>query len=207
MESPEQSESVTQQQYDNLNAETDLDLQAVQRTKYDELKGYSKDDIHFLKMVIPPVRQRVDGMLEFPLPFREDTQPFPFNQTMAYQRTKSTVENMRKKHPTVFQSSIDKFAKNLEGPCPKFVPVPPKHRKNQYGAAYWIPIFSVWQKGKARLVFDSAAKFKDRCLNESLYQGPDGNNELRAVITRFRRHPYAATAAVENMFIPVSRGS
>ena len=49
-------------------------------------------------------------------------------------------------------------------------------------------------------MFDSAAKFKDRCLNESLYQGPDGNNALRAVITRFRRHPYAATADVENMF-------
>merc|ERR1712015_36346 len=33
-----------------------------------------------------------------------------------------------------------------------------------------------------------------------MVQGPDRNNSLRGVILRFRRHPYAVTADVENMF-------
>ena len=107
---------------------------------------------------------------------------------------------MRVKHPEVFQSSLEKFSKNLQGPNPRFVPVPAAQRTQQHGVAYWIPIFSVWQKGKARLVFDSVAKYQDRCLNDSLFQGPDGNNSLRGVLIRFRKHPYAATADVANMF-------
>ena len=66
--------------------------------------------------------------------------------------------------------------------------------------AYWIPLFSVKQKGKARIVFDSAAKTNGVCINDTLLQGPDRNNSLRGVIHRFRRHPYAIKADVKNMF-------
>ena len=31
-------------------------------------------------------------------------------------------------------------------------------------------------------------------------KGPDRNNSLRGVLHRFRRHPYAVTADIENMF-------
>ena len=57
------------------------------------------------------------------------------------------------------------------------------------------------QKGKTRIVWDSAAKPAGGiCINDKLRQGPDRNNSLRGVLHRFRRHPYAITADVENMF-------
>ena len=81
-----------------------------------------------------------------------------------------------------------------------FVPVPQQHRNTYGGTAYWIPLFSVWQKNKARIVFDAAAQTDGVCLNDHLLQGPDRNNSLRGVLLRFRRYPYAAKADIENMF-------
>ena len=107
---------------------------------------------------------------------------------------------MRKKEPEFFQSNLDKFAQNIDRAHPRFEPVPPQHKYSNNGNAYWIPLFSVKQKGKARIVFDSAARTGDVCINDKLRQGPDRNNSLRGVIDRFRRHPYAITADVKNMF-------
>ena len=45
-----------------------------------------------------------------------------------------------------------------------------------------------------------AAKTNDICINDLLLKGPDRNNSLRGVLQRFRRHPYAVTADIENMF-------
>ena len=86
---------------------------ALTGTKADELAEYSQDDIAFLQQVIPPVRQRLDGMIEFPLPFKQPNPTFPYNRKVAFERTKNTLNNMRKKHPEVFQSSLDKFSKNM----------------------------------------------------------------------------------------------
>ena len=55
-------------------------------------------------------------------------------------------------------------------------------------------------KGKVRLVFDAAAKFEGKCLNDEFLPGPDCNNDLRAVLRRFRLRPVAFTADIKNMF-------
>ena len=118
---------------------------------------------------------------------------------MAYKRTKETLNKMRK-DPVVFKSSLDKFAKHVDKDYPRFVPVPRHMQHNKDGLAYWIPLFSVWQKGKARIVFDSRASTDGICLNDALYQGPDRNNSLRGVLLRFRKLPWAVIADIENMF-------
>ena len=108
---------------------------------------------------------------------------------------------MRQNNPDVFRSSLDKFSKNVDLQHPRFVPTPHRLRDPSHQQAYWIPLFSVVQKGKARIVFDArAAKKDDFCLNDHLLQGPDRNNALRGVILRFRKGPFAFTADVENMF-------
>ena len=58
----------------------------------------------------------------------------------------------------------------------------------------------VEEKGKARIVFNSAAKTNNICINDHLCQGPDRNNSPRGVLYRMRRHPYVVTADVQNMF-------
>ena len=48
---------------------------------------------------------------------------------------------------------------NLEADPPKFERVPEEHRKPTNGEAFWVPIFWVPHKDKARLLFDGAAMF------------------------------------------------
>ena len=153
--------------------------------EWDELEAMSKDEEEFMKKKVPYIRQREDGMIEIPLPFRVEKPCFPYNRGKALQRTKTTLENLRRQNPKIFQSSLDKFQKNLETSTPRFVPVPPELRKHQHGRAYWISLFTVWQKEKARIVIDAKAATDGVCLNDKLYQGPDRNNSLRGVLIHF----------------------
>ena len=127
----------------------DLTAIAIQSTKEDELDGYSNDDRAFLNQVVPNVRVRPDRMIELPLPFREARPTFPFNRTIALKRTESALKSLRKT-PEFFQKTLDKFALNVDREIPRFEPVPQEHRFNKDGHAYYIPQFSVNQKGKAR---------------------------------------------------------
>jgi len=62
------------------------------------------------------------------------------------------------------------------------------------------PVFHPQKPGKARVVFDCAAKFKGTSLNDQLLQVPDLTNGLLGVIIRFRREPVAMVADVKGMF-------
>ena len=95
---------------------------------------------------------------------------------------------MRKKEPEFFQSNLEKFAQNIDREYPRFEPVPANHKFPKDGFAYWIPLFSVKQKGKARIVFDSAVKSDNVCINDKLRQGPDRNNSPGL-------HKHASTAS------------
>ena len=143
---------------------------------------------------------RPDKMIQLPLPFKEARPTFPFNRKVALSRTENNLRRMRKKEPEFFRKTLEKFAQNVDRKFPRFEPVPRDQQFSKTGHAYWIPQFSVKQKGKARIVYDSAAKTDGVCINDKLLQGPDTNNSLRGVIHRFRRHPFAVTADVENMF-------
>jgi len=170
--------------------------------KEDELMDYSQDDRKFLEQVVTQVRQRADGMIELPLPFRNIEPSFTNNAKYARSRTKQVAEKL-KKHPERLASTLEKFKKNLYTRHPAFVPVPREHQSQKYqkGRAYWIPLFDVWKNQKARIVFDSATTVTgEKCLNDMLLQGPDRNNSLRGVLLRFRHHPYAFTGDIENMF-------
>ena len=50
------------------------------------------------------------------------------------------------------------------------------------------------------VVFDCAAKYKGRSLNQELLQGPDLNNTLVGVLLRFRQDKIAIVADIETMF-------
>jgi len=43
----------------------------------------------------------------------------------------------------------------------------------------------VYEKKKMRIVSDAAARYKGRCLNDTLYPGPKMQNELPTVLIRF----------------------
>ena len=64
--------------------------------------------------------------------------------------------------------------------------------------AWFIPHHCT--KGKFRIVFDCAARFKGTSLNKQILQGPDNANNLVRVLTRFRRYPIALIGDIRAMF-------
>ena len=78
---------------------------AIQGTKEDEVLGYSNDERAFLNQVVPNIRVRPDRMIELPLPIKEAKPTFPSNRTIAFKRTKSALESLRK-NPEFFQKHL-----------------------------------------------------------------------------------------------------
>ena len=62
------------------------------------------------------------------------------------------------------------------------------------------PVVNANKPGKLRVVFDCAAKYECISLSSKLLQGPDLNNSLVGVVTRFRQEQVALAADVEAMF-------
>ena len=80
--------------------------------------------------------------------------------------------------------------------------VPESDLPPEDGKAWWLPIFPVHhpKKGKIHLVFDSYAQYMEISLNSVLLQGPNRNNCLRGVLSRFREGEVAFMADIESMF-------
>ena len=78
----------------------------------------------------------------------------------------------------------------------------PGNQLETSGEAWYLPIFCVQHKKKLkpRLVHDASAKYKGVSLNDVLLQGPDLNNHLRGVLTRFREKPFDYSADIRDMF-------
>ena len=54
--------------------------------------------------------------------------------------------------------------------------------------------------GKVRVVFDCAAQFLGKSLNDHLYTGPDILNSLIGILMRFRQEKIAVVGDVEAMY-------
>ena len=80
--------------------------------KEDELEDYSQDDRLFLETTVTQVRQRPDGMIELPLPFRDFQPVLTCNQNYARTRTKKVTEKL-KKDPQRLASTLDNFQRIL----------------------------------------------------------------------------------------------
>ena len=128
--------------------ESDQLAKDLQGRKEDELPGYSQDEITFLNNVLRNTKIRPDNMIELPLPFKEANPKFPFNRKVALERTKNTLNRMRKREPEFFKKTLEKFAQNVDRRYPRFEPIPNAQKFNSEGHAYWIPQFSVKQKAK-----------------------------------------------------------
>eukprot|EP00794_Sanderia_malayensis_P021143 gene21143-biopygen14691 len=81
------------------------------------------------------------------------------------------------------------------------VPEEKLHENN--GKVWYLPhhnIINPKKPEKTRVVFDCAAKFQGKSLNEHVMQGPDFTNSLVGVLLRFRQENVALIANVEAMF-------
>ena len=67
-------------------------------------------------------------------------------------------------------------------------------------AKYFLVHHGVYKGPKLRVVFDAAAPFKGKCLNDAILSGPALQQVLPAVLIQFREGEVAWAADVEAMF-------
>ena len=65
----------------------------------DELDALSRDDEEFFYKTVPLTRQGKDGMIEIPLPFKEEDPVFTCNRSTARNRTITTLNSLKRKKP------------------------------------------------------------------------------------------------------------
>ena len=62
--------------------------------KEGEVKDYSQMEKKFLQITVSGIRQREDGMIEVPLPFKTDRPTFAWNKGVARSRTETTLKHL-----------------------------------------------------------------------------------------------------------------
>ena len=137
---------------------------------------------------------------ECPLTWKEGEPKFENNRFMAEKAAERTYQRFLK-DPEYEEACLKSLTKTIDsGYARKLEPEELNNLENEY---YLIP-FGVYKKSasekKLRLVFNSAAKFKGKCLNDGLLVGPVLQNSLPIILTSFREGCIAFTSDVEAMF-------
>ena len=181
-----------------------LSIPAIQcnslvRLPDDELDGVSKSNLKFDAILSKGTHINEAGNITMPLPFEDEHVIMPNNSKAVYARTKGTLERL-KKNPDKLTECCKVMGSYLD--ANHIEEVPPDEYEGVEGKTWFIPVFPVTneKKSKTRIVFDSSASYHRVSLNSVLLQGPDRNNDLRAVLMRFRNGIIGVSGDVEHMF-------
>ena len=161
-----------------------------------EKEGLSVEDRRFLKIMEENITE-TNGHYQLPLPVRNPDLKLPNNRIQALHRLESVKRklladaDLRTKYVEIMNKMITLgYARKADT------------SKDEPGRVWTVPHFAVCnQKSqKLRVVFDFSAKFKGRCLNDELIQGPNLANLMIGVIIRFRKEEIAYMADIEAMY-------
>ena len=160
----------------------------------------SIDDRKALSLVEESVTEK-DGHLEIGMPWRVESSEIPNNRNTAEKRLGYLKKKLqadaplKEKYSAAIQEYLDSgYAEPVPNDAPE-----PTH------GVWYIPHHGVINpnKAKLRVVFDCAAQYRGKSLNDYLYQGPDFMNSLVGILLRFREKPFAIAADIKAMFSQV----
>ena len=119
------------------------------------------------------------------------------NYSVAAHRLEHLLKRFRKDETfyKMYKRNIDEYL--AKGYARKLSP------EENLGKGWYLPHHGVLEPnkpGKVRTVFDAAAKYNGRSLNDNLITGPDLLNNLVGVLLRFRKYEFAIAGDVEAMF-------
>jgi hypothetical protein len=141
---------------------------------------------------------KVDGHFQLPIPWKNRDEHLPNNYVMAKSRLESTVKKLEKQQ--LFERYDSEISKLLSNGYAEIVPSEQVHTVER---VWYLPHHAVVTEkkpDKMRVVFDCAAKFQGKSLNERCKQGPDLIKKLMHVLLRFRQHRFAIQADIEAMY-------
>lgn len=147
-------------------------------------------------------RRYVDGRYEVGIPWIQEERKLENNRVLAQKRLENLEKSLQRK-PKVAEQYNEALASHLKkGYIRKLTPEESMDRPK-----WFLPHFPVIREDKAttkvRTVFDSAAKFKGRSLNDMMHSGPKLQNDLVDILVRFRSEPVALVGDICEMFMQV----
>ena len=164
----------------------------------EEKQEMSKQDKRFMEIMEKSVCTK-EGHYCVDLPFKRDDITMPNNKCIAEQRIQSLKRKFEKnkQYEEEYTSFVTKMIDS------GYAEVVPENELNvEAGNVWYLPHHGVYhpKKKTLRVVFDCGASFKGTCLNNELLQGPDLNNSLFGVLTRFRQENIALMTDIQAMF-------
>ena len=140
-----------------------------------------------------------NGHYKVKMPFKEDSVP-EFDNYPVAERRFSQLSNKFKRQPDLYKS----YKEVIDGYIHKGYARKLTSEELDAGKAAWIlphhAVLNPNKPKKIRVVFDCAAKYKGKCLNDFLHTGPDLVNNLAGILLRFRNFPVAIVADIEAMY-------
>ena len=129
---------------------------------------------------------------EVPIIWREGEPNLDSNRQMAENRFRSLLNRFQRQpeFEVDYRAAVQKY---LDQGYASRVPDPASAR-------YFLAHHGVYKGKKLRVVYDAAAAFKGKCLNDAIISGPALQPSLAAVITRFREGEIAWASDIEAMF-------
>ena len=140
----------------------------------------------------------VNGKYQVPMLWKKNDEPELHNNYSLARKRFEYLQSKFRKDPgleKMYRTSVNDYIEQgyAEHVC-----------KDTTNETVWYlphhPVTNPNKPGRVRAVFDAAASYKGKSLNDTLVTGPDLLNNLVGVITRFRRYPYVITGDVEAMF-------
>ncbi|XP_045032663.1 uncharacterized protein LOC123474519 [Daphnia magna] len=151
----------------------------------------SPDDNRALSIVKERIR-KLDTGYEVPIIWREGEPNLHNNRLLAENRLKSLLRRFDRNpkfeedYRRAMQKTFDQgYASRLSDPA---------------SAKYFLAHHGVYKGSKLRVVFDAAAPFRGKSLNDAILSGPALQPALAAVISRFRQEEVAWASDIEAMF-------
>ena len=165
----------------------------------DSCKAMSMEDKKALA-VLEDTAKLVDGHYQLAIPWRDIQPCLPNNRSVAEHRLKHLKRKLSrdvglcKKYTNFIDDLMVKdYARK----------VPQDQVNRNDGAVWYLPhhnVFNPKKPEKVRIVFDCAATYRGKSLNDNILQGPDFTNSLVGVLLRFRQESVALMADIESMF-------
>lgn len=163
----------------------------------DDIIGMSQEDRRALSIMENTIT--IDnGHYKLGLPWRDENVSLPNDKVMATSRLsflKRKLEKDEGLHSLYRKTMIDYIDKGYASPVDT--------KSDKPGKVWYLPhhpVINPNKPGKVRIVFDCAAKYQGKSLNDNILQGPDFMNSIIGVLIRFRQERIALIADIESMF-------
>ena len=144
----------------------------------------------------------LDERYEVGIPWKKEAPSLPDNKDSAEKRLHNLEKSLKRK-PEVAERYREVFADNLSKGY--IEEVTPERLPN---LGWYLPHFGVVredrQTTKVRVVYDAAAKYRGKCLNDEMFAGPKLQLDILDILIAFRRGAIALVGDIKEMFCQVA---